>query len=218
MSNIANGSSRLWAHLIVTYIFAAILIFELRRACRLYAMYRRRYLETPRQSFFVVAVRDIPKHQANVQALRDKYNAEYADLQGATMLQQTKDLNKCAGKRVKALVAQHRARALAARKGKDSTGDLGAEGQEDTSHMTSSANLPSVAAGAVSPSRTRSDTDTDSYAVHPVSTRSPILSPKTKPPTLLCGGCHSKGIIKSQAAYDYQVEVFNRQVSIFLKA
>lgn len=178
----------MWAHLLASYIIGFIVLHEVTRACRQYAAYRRRYLETPRQRTFAVLLRDIPRNQADEERLRQQYSNTYSELQGVMMVRHAPELRKCAKRRLEALHKLARVQAVADRR-------------HEHRHVTYALSDPAVMEANAGSSGSNGG--------------GPITLPSSQDDgvSLYCACCRSERLANAAAEYERRVIAYNRQVS-----
>lgn len=60
MSNIKEGSSKVWAHLVAAWFYTVIICYLLYEEWKVYIMYRQEYLTSGKGHQYAVLVRDVP--------------------------------------------------------------------------------------------------------------------------------------------------------------
>lgn len=65
MSNIQEGSVRLWAHLAAAWVYTLIICYLLYLEWKIYIMYRQEYLSNGKSHQYAVLVRDVPLKVGN---------------------------------------------------------------------------------------------------------------------------------------------------------
>ena len=94
LSNIENGSYRMFAHMISGYLFTFVALWQVKKLYRTWIIFRVKYFKKAHPHHVTVLVREIPDDSREPDLVKLKFNSMYEDVKSVVLGLDTTDLAK----------------------------------------------------------------------------------------------------------------------------
>eukprot|EP00052_Salpingoeca_macrocollata_P024503 m.219543 g.219543 ORF g.219543 m.219543 type:complete len:259 (+) comp22265_c1_seq2:194-970(+) len=99
LSNVQEKSHRMWAHIILAYVFSLVALHLLREALGTWRHYRVRFMTQAQPFNLSTLVMDVPEHRRDPKKVLDRFHAMYPNISETMLARDTSKLEKAVTER-----------------------------------------------------------------------------------------------------------------------